>query len=173
MSKPCFIVFIVSLYWTSIVSAQSLHIRVLDVAEGQAILLHQNQRAVLIDTGHAGAAHTVLMRMRELNIKGLDYLFLTHLHPDHASGYFRIQEAFSEVKVRDNCYPVEEQFTPDMMRWVDQALKLNTNRKCMMAGDRIVWGGQCHQRFMAFAKASKGSRGESFFAGAGSAPSGQ
>lgn len=120
--------------------AQALHIRVLDVEEGQAILLHQDTAAVLIDTGHAGKARSVLDRISELGIKRLDYLFLTHLHPDHASGYFRMQEAFPLVKVRDNCYPLEHVLTPDMMRWVDHALKKNTQRKCIKSGDQFEWG---------------------------------
>lgn len=126
--------------WSLNCHAQALHIRVMDVEEGQAILLHQNQRAVLIDTGHAGKAALVLRRMEALAIKSLDYLFITHLHPDHASGYFRVLEDYPQLKLRDSCYPVDNSMTPDMIRWVDQALQTNVQRKCVKSGEQIKWG---------------------------------
>ena len=72
--------------------ADSLHIRVFNVGEGQAVLLQRGEHAVLVDTGHAGQTGSIIKRMHALGIHTLDYLFLTHLHPDHASGLFRVQE---------------------------------------------------------------------------------
>lgn len=130
-----------SLLWPLLASADSLQIHVLDVGEGQAVLLHKNQRAILIDTGHAGMAQFVLQRLRQLNIDRLDYLILTHLHPDHASGYFRIQEAHPQANIIDNCHPVKPDTTPDMVRWIDQALQKNSRRQCLYSGDEIDWAG--------------------------------
>lgn len=122
------------------VQAAELHLRVLDVGEGQAVLLHKKQRALLIDTGHAGVARQVLRRIAELEIRTLDYLILTHLHPDHASGLFRINEAFPEARVMDSCYPQPGTEVPDMIRWTAEALDRIENRACLVAGDRITWG---------------------------------
>ncbi len=119
--------------------AQSLSIHILDVGEGQSVLIHKNQRAILIDTGHTGVATRVLKRMHDLEVKTLDYLILSHLHPDHASGYFRIHEAFPDARVLDNCHPVAQDANSDMIRWVNQALGQNPQRQCMKAGDSLDW----------------------------------
>jgi competence protein ComEC len=132
---------LIGLLWTVTAQTADLHVRVLDVAEGQAVLLQRGSRAMLIDSGHAGVARDVLRRMDELQIEALDYLILTHLHPDHASGLFRIHEAFPQAVVMDNCYPVHAAQTPDMMRWTYQALQKVENRQCLTAGDRIDWSG--------------------------------
>jgi beta-lactamase superfamily II metal-dependent hydrolase len=120
--------------------ADSLHIRVLNVGEGQAVLLQRGEHAVLVDTGHAGQAGSIIKRMHALGIHTLDYLFLTHLHPDHASGLFRVQEAFPRARVRDNCSPIVSNTSSDMIRWVDEALKVNPLRQCVTSGDIIDWG---------------------------------
>ncbi|HKJ05049.1 MAG TPA: MBL fold metallo-hydrolase [Geopsychrobacteraceae bacterium] len=112
--------FCLSLASVASLRAEALHIRVLDVGEGQSVLFHKNGRAILIDTGHAGAARSVLDRIRQLQINALDILILTHLHPDHASGFFRIHEDFPGVTVADSCFPVSTDMTLDMIRWVDR-----------------------------------------------------
>jgi len=136
----CFFILLLIITCTAAVS-EELDIYILDVGEGQAVLLSKGKRAVLIDTGHAGKARLVLNKMEKLNIRQLDYLFLTHLHPDHASGYFRLHEAFPATSIGDSCYPVKPNTTPDMIRWIAIELEKNPNRKCLSAGDVIDWSG--------------------------------
>ena len=127
------------LFWNAALAATALHVRVLDVGEGQSVLLHSDQRAILVDTGHAGVATKVLSRLQELGIEQLDYLVLTHLHPDHASGYFRIHEQFPQATVVEHCRPLPANLRIDMIRWVHAALQRNENRLCVTSGDRIDW----------------------------------
>ncbi len=121
------------------IQANPLHIHVLDVGEGQSVLLRKNDHAILIDTGHAGQVYRVLERMQQYQIKRLDYLFLTHLHPDHASGYFSIHHHYPQLQVIDNCQAVGSVSHSDMVRWVGEALANITNRRCVEAGDSINW----------------------------------
>lgn len=123
------------------ISADTLNIHVLDVGEGQSVILHSNNSAILVDTGHAGMVEVVLKRMDTLGIKKVDSLFLTHLHADHASGYFRVMEQFPHLITFDGCYPVEAGREGDMERWVDSALMQNPSRRCVTQGDRIEWQG--------------------------------
>jgi len=125
----------------SVTNAQGnpLHIHVLDVGEGQSVLLRQKDRAILIDSGNAGQVYKVMQRMRELGVGRLDYLLLTHLHPDHASGYFTVQHHYPNSQIIDNCQPVGPDTRPDMVRWVAEALEMNTNRRCVSAGESIDW----------------------------------
>jgi len=118
-----------------------LNLHVLDVGEGQSVLLHANNRAILIDTGHAGMVESVLERIDTLGIKQLDYLFLTHLHADHASGFSRIREQFPQVMALDGCHPVKAGSGGDMERSIDAALMQNPDRRCVTRGDRIEWQG--------------------------------
>ena len=132
--------------WLSLIGILPVHgtdlqVRILDVGEGQSVLLQQGSRAVLIDTGHAGVAGQLVGRLKELQVRSLDYLVLTHLHPDHASGLFRVREAWPQAVVADSCYPVTGADFPDMVRWVDQALQQVPDRRCLAAGDSIDWGG--------------------------------
>lgn len=120
-------------------AGDALRVVVLDVGEGQSILLKRGDRGVLVDTGHLGKARHVLDRLAAHGVRRLDYLVLTHLHPDHASGYFRIREAFPQARVLDNGQEIPPDFTPDTVRWVHRALERDSNRCTVRAGDVIRW----------------------------------
>ena len=109
----------------------------LDVKEGQSILLKYKNQGLLIDTGHAGESVNVLNKLKKYGIQELNAIILTHLHPDHASGYFRIKEAFPTTHVYSNCHPLPLNVTPDMTRWLYQALKKDRNHRCLKAGDSV------------------------------------
>lgn len=112
-------------------------VHLLDVNEGQALLLSHDGTGVLIDTGHAGEAGSLLNKLSDYGVERLELILLTHLHPDHASGYFRIREAFPDAPVISNCHPLPEDVSPDMTRWVNEALQRDTRHRCVAAGDRL------------------------------------
>ncbi len=114
---------------------------VLDVGEGQALLVQQGDRAMLIDTGHPGMTRHVLDRLNDLGVKHLDYLILTHLHPDHAGGYFRLREAYPETPVLYNGHPLPADVSPDLTRWVHEALQRDAHRRIIAAGELLSWQG--------------------------------
>ncbi|WP_456415655.1 ComEC/Rec2 family competence protein [Thiolapillus sp.] len=113
----------------------------LDVGEGQALLLQQGARGVLIDTGHPGVSRRLLARLGALGVKRLDYLILTHLHPDHAGGYFRLREAFPRTPVLYSGHPLPADVRPDLVRWVNDALAQDAHRRLLRAGEDISWQG--------------------------------
>lgn len=113
----------------------------LDVGEGQALLVQRGSRGILVDIGHAGQATIVLDALRSLGVSRLDYLILTHLDPDHASGYFRIRGAFPEAVVLDNHRPLPITQGPDMVRWVAEALADDPRRRMFRAGEILRWQG--------------------------------
>jgi len=109
----------------------------LDVKEGQAILLQHKHRGVLIDTGHAGQAVDLLKKLKHYGVSELQAVILTHLHPDHASAYFRIKEAFPLSRVYSNCQPIQLNRAPDISRWVAEDLQSNSAHKCLSATDSL------------------------------------
>ncbi len=126
--------------FSTLTLAQELRLIALNVGEGQAILLQHGDRGILIDTGHAGQAPRVLQALTKNGIRSLDLLILTHLHPDHASGYFRLREAYPATPVLDAQQPLPSNVAPDMVRWVNESLSTDPLRRRLSAGDTLPWG---------------------------------
>jgi competence protein ComEC len=119
---------------------QAARLVVMDVGEGQALFVQQGDEAMLIDTGHAGMASRVLQRLHHYGVKSLHGIILTHLHPDHASGYFRIREAYPQAPVLESGQPLAKNVAPDMVRWVRDALRADPRLRVIGAGDHLDWG---------------------------------
>ena len=65
------------------ISAGATTVYVLDVGQGDAVLLCQDGAYCLIDTGPADAEDALLYDLETLEVESLDYLILTHPHADH------------------------------------------------------------------------------------------
>ena len=122
-------------------AAAALKVVVLDVGEGQAILLKREQYGILIDTGVATSAAHVLERLDAYGIRFLDYLVLTHVHPDHVGGYFRLRKAFPKTVVIDHNHPLSQRFQPFMEYMYYRAVQQDPRRRVMKAGEDLVWRG--------------------------------
>ena len=109
----------------------------LDLNEGQAILLQHKHHGLLIDTGHAGEAVNLLTKLNHYGVNDLQAVIFTHLHPDHASAYFRIKEAFPQTRFYSNCQPIEINKAPDISRWVAEDLQNNPAHQCLNAANSL------------------------------------
>ena len=49
-------------------------------------IVKEGDRAIIIDPGPTATIATLLNALREIGIKGIDYIFVTHIHLDHAGG---------------------------------------------------------------------------------------
>lgn len=81
-------------------------IRVLDVGQGDSILISSNGKHMLIDTGLAAGADNLCSKLRGYGVKNLDVLLLTHFHNDHAGG----------IETVTNRFNVENLIYPDMSK---------------------------------------------------------
>ena len=52
---------------------------VLDVGEGQAVLLQRDEYAVLIDTGHFGKNYSLIAALEKYGVTNVEKVILTHL----------------------------------------------------------------------------------------------
>lgn len=68
-------------------AARSLEIYFIDVEGGQATLLvTPDRQSFLIDTGFPDNADRIVAAARDAGIQQIDYLMITHFHPDHDGG---------------------------------------------------------------------------------------
>ena len=119
---------------------QAATLVVLDVGEGQSVLLKDGADAILVDTGHAGAATSVLRALEKYKVKELKAIVLTHLHPDHSSGWFRLHEAFPDAITFYSGHKVAPLALDDVSRWVFEAITNLPNYLEIRMGDSIPVG---------------------------------
>ena len=122
-------------------SFAELRVVVMDVGQGQAVLLRRGSRGILIDSGLAPFADRLLQRIAAQGVESLDYLILSHLHPDHAGGYFRIRERYPEAEVIVNGHPLAVRNQPFIVNLYDDALRDDPRRRVMRIGDELLWRG--------------------------------
>ncbi len=129
------------------IHAADLQVVVLDVGMGQSVLLVEEGHGILVDTGLAGYSPHVLSRMKHFGVDTLDYLILSHLHPDHAGGYFQIRTIWSDTPVFDSC-SVPQELHPseqDAFLKLQEGLKNDSLHRCLKAGDELPWKGHSLQ----------------------------
>ncbi len=70
-------------------------IRIIDVDQGDSILISSNGSNLLMDTGPPKSASILCSHLQSNNIEDIDALLLTHFHSDHIGGADKISERFS------------------------------------------------------------------------------
>lgn len=70
-------------------------LQVIDVDQGDSILISSNGNNLLLDTGPANSASLLCTHLVSNNIEKLDALMLTHFHDDHTGGVERLMNKFS------------------------------------------------------------------------------
>ncbi|MDX2470224.1 MAG: MBL fold metallo-hydrolase [SAR324 cluster bacterium] len=134
------LLFLACLLWPSLVFAQTKFVMV-DVGEGQTVFFQVGPKAILIDPGPVNKASLVLERLKAHGVVDLQVVVVTHPHPDHASAYFRIKEAFPKAKIYHNCIQLQEGQRVPVMRWLVDDLAKNKNAACLGQGQKFVWQG--------------------------------
>jgi competence protein ComEC len=76
----------------------TLVVRVLDVGQGDAMLLTHPEVTLLIDTGRFDRSDVVPL-LRRHGVTAIDVLVITHPHADHIGQFDRVMEAFPVAEV--------------------------------------------------------------------------
>ena len=88
----CIAVFVTCLYFTTDNPLNSDgesgedYVKVLDVGQGDSILIRSNNMSALIDTGPSDNATDMVNALEASSVEKVDMLILTHLHLDHTGG---------------------------------------------------------------------------------------
>ncbi|HWR10080.1 ComEC/Rec2 family competence protein [Sporomusa sp.] len=86
----------------AVVSGAPLTVKVLDVGQGDAILIRTNEQVVLIDTGDVPARDKLVSMLKSQGITTVDKLIITHPHADHIGGAAAVFANFTVRQVYDS-----------------------------------------------------------------------
>lgn len=82
--------------------AASLVIQMIDVGQGDAILVRTNEQVILIDTGDVPARNNLVDYLKKQGISVIDKVIITHPHADHLGGMPGILEHFTVKQIYDS-----------------------------------------------------------------------
>lgn len=120
-------------------TAKELTVKMLNVGQGDAILIETLEQTVLIDTSDLDEQEKLRAELKKTGIKRIDKLILTHPHADHIGGVEGVVLKDYEVgEVYDNGMPSKSKIYTRYMKLLKQK---NIKRHGLVAGDEIDLGG--------------------------------
>lgn len=79
-----------------------LTVKVLDIGQGDAILIRAAGQTVLVDTGDIGTRDQLVEYIKKEGITTIDKVIITHPHADHLGGMLGILENFKVNQIYDS-----------------------------------------------------------------------
>lgn len=79
-----------------------LAVKVLDVGQGDAILIRAKDQIVLVDTGDVPTKDELVKMLKNQGITTIDKLIITHPHADHIGGATAVLQAFTVKQIYDS-----------------------------------------------------------------------
>ena len=118
-----------------------LSLHMIDVGQGQALLLTCGGKAAMVDTGPPDTSRQVVDYLLKQGVRKLDYLFVTHPHSDHFGGARRVMETLRTEVLLIPEYLSEEAALTTAGDWVantaTQIAVTGAGRQYML-GDAVI-----------------------------------
>lgn len=142
MLKKFLIAVIFPLIFIFNVCSAQLKIHMLNVGQGDAILVQTDEQNILIDTSDVDERDKLKRELYKFNAFTIDKLILTHPHADHiGNAAFLIQSGVFKVKsVYDNGILSASKM---YMNYVNECRKRNVPLQKLNAGDLLDFGEGC------------------------------
>ena len=115
-----------------------LTVKMLDVGQGDAILIQTGEQTVLVDTSDVDEREKLKAELKEAGVKRLDKVILTHPHADHIGGMDVILADFEVGEVYDNGMPSTSKI---YLRYMKELKAKDIKRHGLKAGDVLEFGG--------------------------------
>ncbi|MDO9491594.1 ComEC/Rec2 family competence protein [Acetobacterium sp.] len=115
----------------------SLAVHFLDVGQGDAVLLVDNNETMLIDSGNPEYGHEIIDYLADLGITQLDYVVATHNHNDHAGG---LTDVVANLDV-GNLYLTDSEETKASKNLIAAAASKNIPISTPSPGTAMAFGG--------------------------------
>ena len=116
----------------------SITVKMLDVGQGDAILIQTETQNVLIDTGDLDERDKLRAELDKAGVKKIDAVILTHPHADHIGGMEMLIDKYPIGMVYDNGMPSTSRVYIGYMK---QLKAKGIARKGLCTGDRVDLGG--------------------------------
>lgn len=110
-----------------------LKITLLEVNHGDAILLQDSKRTIMVDVGHKDNRAMLMRGLDEKGIKKIDTVIITHHHQDHMGNIFPVVKKYGVKNVYDNGL-INENY-PKSIQLSAALNKGEYNNKKLKAGD--------------------------------------
>lgn len=139
-------------------NAVGMTVKMLNVGQGDAVLIQTPEQTVLIDTSDLDEQEKLRAELKKAGVKRIDKLILTHPHADHIGGVEGVVLKDYEVgEVYDNGMPSKSKIYTRYMKILKQK---NIKRHALTAGEELDFGGGVKFKVFAPAKeiVDKGSK---------------
>lgn len=105
---------------TDSVGEGGLTVKMLDIGQGDAILIKTREQVVLIDTGDVETRDQIVKILKKENVTKIDKLIISHPHADHLGGAYAVLNNFTVGGVYDNGQPATTATYRTYLKLVDK-----------------------------------------------------
>lgn len=137
----CLIISISFLFILLINPQNNLEITIIDVGQGESILIQTpNDKTFMIDGGSVDISNVARYRMiptiKSKGISCIDYLFITHMDSDHISGIIEILSNYDEysLKIKNIILPYHFVINEEYKEIIDMVKACNINIQSISTG---------------------------------------
>ena len=117
----------------------TISIKMLDVGQGDAILIQTQEQTVLIDTSDVDERDKLRAQLAKAGVKKIDKVILTHPHADHIGGMEVLLDGSYEIgSIYDNGMPSTSKL---YLSYMKKAKARGIPHHALKAGDVLDFGG--------------------------------
>lgn len=113
-------------------------VKVLDVGQGDAILIRTGEQVVLVDTSDTDETEKLRAALEKEAVRQIDKLIITHPHRDHLGGAAAVFQDCTVRAVYDNGQPATPKFYRNYLRTIKEK---GIPYRPLRDGDQIELGG--------------------------------